>query len=63
MAERDGESLALVFLDLDRFKNVNDSLGHRVGDELLIQVAWRLQSTLRDRVPAWMAPPTLRKNC
>ncbi|MBK7325095.1 MAG: EAL domain-containing protein [Propionivibrio sp.] len=48
MAERDGESLALVFLDLDRFKNVNDSLGHRVGDELLIQVAWRLQSTLRD---------------
>ena len=46
--ERKGESLALIFLDLDRFKNVNDSLGHRIGDELLIQVAQRLQSGLRD---------------
>ncbi|MBK8401351.1 MAG: EAL domain-containing protein [Propionivibrio sp.] len=48
MAERDSEMLALVFLDLDRFKNVNDSLGHRIGDELLIQVAGRLQAALRD---------------
>ena len=46
--ERKGEALALIFLDLDRFKNVNDSLGHRIGDELLIQVAQRLQSGLRD---------------
>jgi len=46
--ERNSESLALVFLDLDRFKNVNDSLGHRIGDELLIQVAARLLVTLRE---------------
>lgn len=46
--ERSNETLALVFLDLDRFKNVNDSLGHRIGDELLIQVAQRLKTVLRE---------------
>jgi len=48
MAKREGKSLALLMLDLDKFKDVNDSLGHAAGDTLLIEVAKRLQSTLRE---------------
>ncbi len=46
-AERDEEELAVIFLDLDHFKRVNDSLGHSVGDELLCEVARRLGSVVR----------------
>lgn len=47
-AKRDNELLAVMFLDLDRFKNINDSLGHMIGDELLQQVSTRLKSCLRE---------------
>jgi diguanylate cyclase (GGDEF)-like protein/PAS domain S-box-containing protein len=47
-AAREEEQLAVLFIDLDRFKNVNDTLGHHVGDELLKQVAAALSSRLRD---------------
>jgi diguanylate cyclase (GGDEF)-like protein/PAS domain S-box-containing protein len=47
-AKRQNRQLAVLFLDLDRFKNINDSLGHAMGDELLKEVAKRLQNILRD---------------
>ncbi len=45
--ERNGESLAVLFLDLDNFKEINDSLGHMAGDELLARVADSLKTVLR----------------
>jgi diguanylate cyclase (GGDEF)-like protein/PAS domain S-box-containing protein len=47
LAQRNGGSVALMFLDLDNFKQVNDTLGHSVGDQLLQSVAQRLSSCVR----------------
>ncbi|MDC8771357.1 sensor domain-containing protein [Roseateles albus] len=49
IAKRHSSTLALLFLDLDHFKNVNDSLGHRFGDELLKELARRLKSAVREQ--------------
>jgi diguanylate cyclase (GGDEF)-like protein len=48
LARRDRKRLAVLFVDLDRFKDINDTLGHGAGDLLLQEVAKRLQACLRD---------------
>lgn len=54
-AKRQQQSIALIFIDLDGFKEVNDELGHHAGDLLLIDISQRLQSVLRanDIVARW----------
>jgi diguanylate cyclase (GGDEF)-like protein/PAS domain S-box-containing protein len=47
-AQRHHTQLVVMFVDIDHFKNVNDTLGHRIGDALLIAVATRLKSAVRD---------------
>jgi diguanylate cyclase (GGDEF)-like protein/PAS domain S-box-containing protein len=46
-ADREESAVGLLFIDLDRFKNINDSLGHQIGDLLLIEAARRLKALVR----------------
>ncbi|MGV8923440.1 MAG: EAL domain-containing protein [Thermomonas sp.] len=48
LAKRSNGHLAVIFIDLDRFKEINDTLGHSVGDAFLIEVGARLKSVLRE---------------
>ena len=46
-AHRNHDLIAVLFIDLDHFKGINDSMGHKIGDELLVEVAHRLKSSIR----------------
>ena len=46
-SRRNGGHIALLFCDVDRFKRINDSLGHEVGDQLLVEIARRLRTSIR----------------
>jgi len=48
LAQRSGETLAVMFLDLDHFKDINDTLGHNVGDQVLMDLAKRLKAAVRE---------------
>ena len=48
-AKRDSKKLGVLFIDLDNFKNINDTLGHLVGDKFLIQVAERMNEAIREQ--------------
>lgn len=54
-AKAEGEKLAVLFLDVDRLKNINDSLGHSIGDVVLDEVAARIKQVLRkeDLIARW----------
>jgi len=54
-AKRHGWGLAVLFIDIDKFKSINDSLGHNIGDQVLLTVANRLKSFVRseDMVSRW----------
>ena len=47
LAKRENMKIAILFIDLDRFKEINDTLGHSVGDEVLIEIAQRLKNNIR----------------
>ncbi|SFB97528.1 diguanylate cyclase (GGDEF) domain-containing protein [Pseudoalteromonas denitrificans DSM 6059] len=59
IAEKNNTKKCLLFIDLDGFKQVNDSFGHSFGDEILIQVAERLRTTVRSQSLSSQDPTTL----